>query len=203
MIIDGNKLFNITDDDGQDEAKRGGLLVAKPQLADPYFERSVVLLTGVDDSGAMGLVMNHPSGFMLGEVISGWAETASDIPIYVGGPVSLNTLFYVHTLPTDVIPDSTNIGRGLRLGGDFDAVKRYVTGGAPTAGIIKFLSGYSGWSAGQLSHEIEQQSWAVLKGSDPALLLADGRNGIWRKAVKAFGDRYRMWLTMPTNPNLN
>lgn len=55
MIIDGNKLFNLTDDDGQDEVKRGGLLVAKPQLADPYFERSVVLLTGVDDSGAMGL----------------------------------------------------------------------------------------------------------------------------------------------------
>lgn len=202
MIIDGNKLFNLTDG-GQDEATRGGLLVAKPQLSDAYFERSVVLLTDVNDSGAMGLVMNHPSGFMLGEVIAGWGDAANGIPVYVGGQVSLNTLFYVHSLPTDVVPGSTDIGRGLRLGGDFDAVKRYVKGGAPTAGIIKFVAGYSGWSAGQLSHEIEQQSWAVLKGSDPALVMADGRNKIWLKAVEAFGDRYRMWLTMPTNPSLN
>ncbi len=203
MIIDGNKLFNLTDDDGQDEATRGSLLVAKPQLDDAYFERSVVLLTGVDNAGAMGLIVNHPTGFMLGDVLTGWGDQASGIPLYIGGPVGLNELFYIHTLPTDVIPGSVDIGAGLRLGGDFDAVKRYVTGGAPTAGIIKFMAGYSGWSAGQLSHETEQQSWAVLKGCDPALVMAHGQHAIWRKAVEAFGDRYRMWLTMPADPNLN
>ncbi len=91
MIIDGNKLFNLTDDDGQDEATRGSLLVAKPQLDDAYFERSVVLLTGVDNAGAMGLIVNHLTGFMLGDVLTGWGDQASGIPLYIGGPVGLNS----------------------------------------------------------------------------------------------------------------
>ncbi len=202
MVIDGNKLFNLTDG-GQEKVTRGSLLVAKPQIDDACFGRSVVLMTGYDSTGAMGLIVNRSTGFMLGEVLNEWGNNANGIPLYLGGPVGLNTLFYVHTLPLDVIPESLDIGRGLRMGGDFEAVKRYVKSGAPTVGIIKFMAGYSGWSTGQLDHEIEQQSWAVLKGSDPALIMTSDHNSIWHDAVAAFGDRYRRWLTMPVNPNLN
>lgn len=200
--IDGDKLFNLRDS-GQEHPSRGSLLVAKPQLTDACFERSVVVMIGNDDSGAMGLVVNRVTGFMLHDVLPELGEVATEVPLYMGGPVAVNTMFYLHTLAPDVIPGSIDIGGSLRMGGDYEAMKRYVASGAPTDSVVKFIVGYSGWSAHQLDREIEEQSWAVLKGSDPALVMADEVTDIWPRAVAAFGDRYRLWLTMPLNPRLN
>ena len=46
-----------------------GILVALPGLKDSYFEKSVILLCNYNEEGAMGLVMNHSSGFQVRDVL--------------------------------------------------------------------------------------------------------------------------------------
>ena len=38
--------------------KSGRLLIAEPFMDDPYFKRTVVLLTGYDNNGAFGFILN-------------------------------------------------------------------------------------------------------------------------------------------------
>ena len=45
------------------------LLVALPSLHDPHFARSVALVCQHDGDGAMGVVVNRPSEYTLGEVL--------------------------------------------------------------------------------------------------------------------------------------
>src|SRR5258707_5453217 len=45
-----------------------GLLIAVPQMEDPNFSRSVVLLIEHSDAGAMGIVFNRPSEVPLSEI---------------------------------------------------------------------------------------------------------------------------------------
>ncbi len=193
-------IFNLND--YQPVPQAGSFLVAKPTVADEYFGRSVILLIGHDADGSMGLVLNNESTLMLSEVLPD-VKVVNDVPLYVGGPVQPDVMFYVHTLGTDVIPGSTPIADGLYFAGDFDAMKRYLESGGETKGKVKFIIGYSGWSAGQLMDEIERNDWAVLDVPYDPVMMNGGLLDTWQWAVSRFGDRYRMWHTIPLNPNDN
>lgn len=62
---------------------------------------------------------------------------------------------------------------------------------------MKFLIGYSGWSAGQLDGELKQESWAVTTMSSPGDCLAAEGDAFWREIVKGMGDGYKLWLNSP------
>ena len=83
-----------------------------------------------------------------------------DIPIYLGGPVASNRLFFVHALG-DIIPNSVAINANLYFDGDFDVLKAYILNGHRITDRVKFFLGYSGWEKGQLKNEIISNSWAV------------------------------------------
>ncbi|MCW2670357.1 MAG: hypothetical protein JWO27_2254, partial [Frankiales bacterium] len=57
----------------------GRLLVATPALTEPTFARTVVLLLqhGAQE-GALGVVVNRPSGTALGEVLPAWSPLAAE-----------------------------------------------------------------------------------------------------------------------------
>lgn len=192
-------IFNLND--SQLTPMRGSLLVAKPTVdGDDFFCRAVILLMGHDSDGSMGLVLNNDTTLTLDKVLQGELENVelvSDTPVYLGGPVQPDMLFFVHTLGNDVIPDSEEIVSGLYFGGNFEALKRYVDGGGEIEGKIKFIMGYSGWSAGQLQDEIGHGTWAVLDNHDIDTLMTGSFMDTWRWAVKQFGSRYRLWLNCP------
>ena len=68
---------------------RGRLLVATPDLEDPNFFRTVVLMLEHTDDGALGVVLNRPSsGTTVGETLPAWAALAAEPSVvFVGGPV--------------------------------------------------------------------------------------------------------------------
>jgi putative transcriptional regulator len=189
--------------DQQPQPQRGSLLVAKPTVGDFFFKRSLILIVDPDEGeGAMGVVVNHFMGYNLRDIMPE-IETVEEIPLYLGGPVGTEMLFYLHTLGPDVIPKSIEVGDGVWFGGDFDAVKRYVELGGPVDGRIKFIVGYSGWEKDQIASELKRYDWAVLDNADRELLMSEGDDEPWRDAVTRFGDRYRLWLTMPSDPEWN
>jgi putative transcriptional regulator len=179
---------------------KGNILISEPFLQDAYFQRSVVLLVEHNTNGSMGLVLNKKTNLIINDFFSEF-ENLSDIPIYLGGPVSSNRLFFIHTLE-EVIPDSVRITDGLYFDGDFNLLKQYITSGNSVKGKIKFFLGYSGWTKGQLGFEINEDSWMVSQSATNNIMLADGEL-FWKHSVEVLGNRYKTWVNFPKNPHLN
>lgn len=180
----------------------GALLVAEPFLREEHFNHAVILLIDFEENdSAMGLVLNKPTGYTLGEAVEGISDNVG-IPIYCGGPVSADRLFYLHMLG-DLIPHSKQLSKDLYIGGDFNSVRDYVNSGAPTDGIIRFFVGYSGWDTGQLEQEIRNRTWAVVPKSTNSDILKDDGDSFWYHIVRTMGEAYRNWLYHPLNPQLN
>ena len=137
---------------------RGKVLISEPFLCDHMFGRSVILLVDHTHDGTMGLVMNKPLPLFLNDVLKDF-NCPENIPIYKGGPLSTDTLFYLHTLKgiTGALP----IGKGFYLNGDFEAIKNYIMQGNSVKGRIRFFLGYSGWEYEQLDREIEEGPLSV------------------------------------------
>ena len=109
-------IFNLLDN--QPSPSRGFVLVAKPTVEDWVFKRSVSILVDHDnEEGTMGIIVNKPTRFYLDELLPE-IEIAHELPLYLGGPVGTNQLFFIHTLGNDVIPDSLQLTSELFFGGD-------------------------------------------------------------------------------------
>lgn len=179
---------------------QGALLVAEPFLREEPFNHAVIsLIDYAEGDSSMGLVLNKPTGYTIGDVIDD-IDSSIDAPIHSGGPVASDRLFYIHNL---AIPGAHSLPDGLSIGGDFNAVKDYLNSGAPHKGVIRFFVGYSGWEPLQLDEEIENHVWAVASKLDATELLQAESPSFWYSIVKTMGTPYRNWLYHPTHPNLN
>ena len=198
-----NSLFHVAVID--DSAPRcGGLLVAEPFLAETHFNHGVVSIIDYDpDEGATGVVMNNRTEYMLSELLDGVSSDA-DRPVYCGGPLGLDRLFFIHNLGPYIIPDGRRYADGLYVGGDFDAVLDYINSGYSAEGAVRFFIGYSSWTRGQLEREIHDGTWA--KAPMPrstAMLLSGSADSYWHRMVRTLGEAYRPWLLLPRNPSHN
>lgn len=179
---------------------RGKVLISEPFLCDHIFGRSVILLIDHTQDGTMGLVMNKPLPLFLNDVIQDF-KNAENIPIYKGGPISTDTLFYLHTL--DGITDSLPISKGFYLNGNFDAIKDYIMQGNPIKGKIRFFLGYSGWEYEQLCQELKENTWLVGKEGIESLMKENAGAEFWKSALRKLGSKYEMWSRFPQIPTLN
>lgn len=180
----------------------GSLLVAEPFLREEHFNHAVIkLVEHTPGKSSMGIVLNKPTGYTLGDAVEGFDDEV-EIPIYCGGPVACDRLFYLHSLDNE-IPGGREVSPGLFLGGDFERVKAYVNMGFPTENAIRFFVGYSGWDPGQLNEEIDSHVWAVAPDITNKELLAETGESFWYRIVRSMGTPYRNWLFHPVNPQLN
>ena len=178
----------------------GHLLISEPFMLDPNFKRSVIILTEYSDMGAVGFVLNHQSDYLLGDILPD--TSYSEMPVYIGGPVGLNTLHFIHNCP-DKIPNGIEIGSGIYWGGDFEVVKELVSNYQLTEDEVKFFTGYSGWTAGQLEGELRENTWIVTDKYSMDTLFKHDEQNLWKDVVKGLGQRYAHIANFPENPELN
>lgn len=201
MIDYDNVLFNINIASGMPHP--GALLVAEPFLKDEYFSHSVIcLIDYAVGHSSMGVVLNRSTAYSLQGLVPG-VTTKCEIPVFCGGPMSCDRLYYLHTLGQDIISKSHEIVPGLYIGGDFSDMLAYINSGYPTDGIIRFFIGYSGWSCEQLDEELCNHVWAVTEMDDPMSLLDGSEDSLWHRYVKKLGSDFRGWLYHPKNPQAN
>ena len=133
------------------------LLIAMPQLQDPNFTHTIVLLFEHEDQGALGVVLNRPARAMLGEVLSTQGievrEPAKD-PVHIGGPVGHERGFIVHRNPAT--PLSKEVGDGVFVSAAREALE---TCAHSEPANFRLCLGYAGWGGGQLDKEIAEGSW--------------------------------------------
>ena len=180
--------------------KAGKLLVATPSvIGDFNFHRSVIMLTNSKKSGSFGFILNKKLQYTLGEVLE---DVNSEFPLYFGGPVEQDNLFYIHTLG-DKISNSISISKKLYWSGDFKSVCNLLSSGELTQENIRFFLGYCGWSQGQLESEIKEKSWEPFEVKSIFELLKVPGVEMWRKCMIALGGDYLLWLNTPQNPSSN
>lgn len=181
------------------EPCKGCVLIAEPFLRDHFFGRSVVYVVEHEvGGGTMGLVLNKPLPVMLGDIMSD-CYSPEEIPVYRGGPLAMDTLFYLHNLPD--VPGSLPVDDGIYLNGDFESVRRYIVQGNPVRSHLRFFLGYAGWEDGQLAEECEADTWLVRRNGRPC--LGDDTDRQWENAMSSLGDKYRVWATFTQMPELN
>lgn len=183
----------------------GSLIVAQPFLSDEWFGRAVIsLIDCAPADGATGVVLNNRMDCTLREVLDGVRAPGDAVPVYCGGPLSHDRLYFIHTLGPDIIPGARLYAPGLYIGGEFSRAVAYVNEGYPAEGFLRFFIGYSGWTAGQLRDEMLADTWApVAAPPDAYSLLAGAGDAYWHAVVRLMGPRYRSWLAIPRDVRAN
>jgi len=178
---------------------KGKILIASPFLQDENFKQTVILVTEHNEEGTVGFVLNKVMDFHLQEAVSG--IILFDSPIYYGGPVGENSLFYIHCFPE--ISGAIPITDKLFWGGDFEEVKHLLNTSTPASNSIRFFAGYAGWAAGQLDEELEDKSWIVQSVSQTEVMNEGLSNSLWASRVRKMNGEYAYWANMPQDPTLN
>jgi putative transcriptional regulator len=185
------------------------LLLAMPQVLDPFFHRSVVLLVRHEDEGSLGFIVNRPTGIKVNEILKGmevdW-QGREDVVAYFGGPVqpNLGTVLFgpqsrpsappAPTAPTAPTADT-------EAGGDFlgEATSEVLAGVSLTQHVgdlsrlaespperFRLFLGYAGWGAGQLIEEILRNDWLTAPARGD-LIFAPDPDRVWSAALESVG----------------
>lgn len=180
--------------------KSGDLLISEPFLQDENFVRSVILMCENNENGSFGLVLNKQSILKLSELVDN--TDFFDAVVYIGGPVEQNTLHFIYH-GGDPLEGSICLGGDLWWGGDFEELLTRLKSGTMTSEQVKFFLGYSGWAAGQLDNELEEDTWIVCTSVDYAGIFEDSADEMWRIILKNMGGEYQQLANYPIDPRLN
>ena len=181
----------------------GSLLVAAPNMLDPNFMHAVVLVVQHSHEGAYGLVINRPAAITLDVLLADHPILSQQrFPVHAGGPVGLDTLQFLQRVPEEV-PGGSELGPGLVLGGDLDALARYIEQDPARAQQnVRMLLGYSGWGAKQLEAELASGAWVPAPLQPDWAFDPDGQL-VWRRVLRSLGSHAQGLEDLPPDVSWN
>ncbi|HJQ82928.1 MAG TPA: YqgE/AlgH family protein [Candidatus Binatia bacterium] len=173
----------------QEESFAPTLLLAMPQLRDPNFSRSVVLLCEHGPKGALGFVVNRPTEVRAAEavVLDPPLRGDSGLMLWTGGPVEPQRGFLL--LGEDPgVEDSERVSDGFHLTASVEVLRRLLESEpADVAGQrARLLLGYAGWGPGQLDEELTASAWLTAP-VDPRLVFETPAEQMWEVAIRGLG----------------
>ena len=179
---------------------KGDLLISTPNsLGDYYFNRSIIILTEVNDKEVVGFIINKPLDYLLSDLEQSIID--KEIIIFNGGPVNQDNLYFIHKYP-NLIENGINYHNDKYWGGDFKNTVQMINEKKINNSSIKFFSGYSGWSYNQLIDEIKNDSWILLKNKVDYEFNKDYKK-LWGENMKKMGEKFKIWSNAPENPKDN
>lgn len=183
------------------DSLRGRLLVATPDLADPNFFRTVVLVLEHSDDGALGVILNRPSpATAVEDPLPAWASLAVDPPvIFVGGPVQPEAAIGLAHRAERAAPDGF-----APLSDELGTVdlERHPAQVAPRVDRVRVFAGYAGWGPRQLEQELDADGWFVVD-ADPADLWTAEPDTLWRTVLRRQRGKERIFAEFPLDASLN
>lgn len=189
---------------GPPSSLAGRLLVANPRMADPNFDRSVVMVLAHGPDGALGVVICRPSAMPVAEPLGRWeAMAAEPAVVHLGGPVAPDSVICV----AELRPGAAGAGGPQRwwrrLAGDLGTVDLDSDPDEAAASIarLRVFAGYAGWGSGQLEAEMLAGGWWSLESlagdafdPDPATL--------WHRVLRRQGAELAVVAAYPPEPRL-
>lgn len=171
------------------------LLLAMPQMQDPHFARSVVLLCRHERDGAMGLIVNRPTETRVSEVVEFGTPPRHDngLHIWEGGPVDKRRgwLLIGYDPRSE---EALRVTDQIYVSGSLDVLRHAVEGDPGAAHVSRFMLGYAGWGGGQLESELAASAWLTVDVSY-ALVFDTAPEQMWEAAIRTLGiDPYSLQL---------
>jgi len=163
---------------------RPSLLLSMPQLQDPNFAKTVVLLCDYMPEGAFGLVLNRPTEAPASAMvrIDPPLEHANGLPLCIGGPVEPERGW---VLTADAPErDFRLITDGLYLSTSPTLLRRVLEAQPPPRARV--LAGYAGWGPGQLDEELAESAWLIAE-LDLDLVFDVAADIMWETAIRRLG----------------
>jgi putative transcriptional regulator len=166
--------------------------VASPDLADPNFRRTVLLMIAHDAEGAVGLVLNRPTDIPIADALPPWQDaSAPPACLYIGGPVQPDAAIGLGSGPsaaTDLVL------------GDLGAVD--LDGAADGHAHVRVFIGYAGWGAGQLDGEMARGDWLVVDAQVDDVLSRSPEQ-LWRDVLRRQRAPVSLFAHAPEDASLN
>lgn len=164
-----------------------GLLIAMPQLADPNFHRSVVLMVRHGREGSFGLVLNRPTDQEVRELLTpleiDWRGVAGE-KAWWGGPVEEGTGWLLHEPVEGYASESTaEIASGIHLSWGPQDLRAFAE--RPPR-RVRLVLGYAGWGPEQLEAEMTEGAW-VNSDVTPELVFDTPCDDLWKRSVQRLG----------------
>jgi putative transcriptional regulator len=162
------------------------LLLSMPQMNDPNFARTVVLLCDYTDRGAFGLVvnrqMNEPAKTLIRTEPP--VDVNPEVRLWVGGPVDPQRTWVLMSEPQGPDGEQTEICPGVLLSDSHDLTLQMLQ--SPPSSKARVVAGYAGWRAGQLDRELAESGWLMLD-VDPQLIFGVPPEDMWETAIRRLG----------------
>lgn len=178
-----------------DESLRGSLLIAAPQLLDPNFRRTVVLVADHGDEGAMGVILNRPSGMTVSDAAPDLEPLVGpDAPIYAGGPVQPSSGVVLAEVAEADEPVFGDVVLVPGLGELADVIDG--------AGNVRVFAGYAGWGPGQLDDELGRDDW-IVASAQASDVFSEEPETLWGAVLERKGGQYALLARMPEDPSQN
>ena len=171
------------------------LLLAMPQMEDPNFRRTVVLLCRHESEGAMGLVVNRPTETLVSSVIDLKPPLQHDsgLEIWVGGPVEPERGWLLLGFDPGT-PDAVTVADGIYLSASPEVLRAVLEQEGSGVQPSRFLLGYAGWGGGQLEAELAASAWLTVEASRRLIFGTDPEQ-MWETAIRSLGiDPYSLQL---------
>lgn len=177
-----------------------GLLVASPQLHDPFFARTIILLVEENAEGALGFVLNRPTDVTLEAILEHLSvphdEPFVDVVLW-GGPVApreAHLLYRGAALKDD--GTAVEVPGGWCISGAHAVLARAVNGELERPFCL--CLGYAGWGPGQLDEEISRGSWILIEASEE-VIFATPMERRWDLALATLGiDPHEIFMSAST-----
>jgi putative transcriptional regulator len=162
------------------------LLLSMPQMADPNFAKTVVLLCDYTDEGAFGLIVNRRMDEPAWTVVKTDppVRVDPDLKLWVGGPVDPTRTWVLMSEAQGPDDEQREICPGLLLSASKDLTLQLLQ--TPPSSRARVLVGYAGWEPGQLDHEIAASAWLTIE-VDPALIFNVPADKMWETALRRLG----------------
>ncbi|MCB0953543.1 MAG: YqgE/AlgH family protein [Microthrixaceae bacterium] len=178
---------------------RNRLLVSVPALPDDNFDRTVVYMIDHEDSGAIGVVLNRPTGSEVPEELRIGPAWASPPVVFSGGPVSPEAVIMLGRRQLGARQRGASAVGGTVAVLSADAVAdREVEG----VDLLRAYAGYAGWGPSQLDGELSAGVWVVLDALPDDVFSAEPQN-LWRRVLSRGGGRLAAIARHPDDPSVN
>lgn len=160
---------------------KGVFLVAKPEMRDPRFQRTVVLLLEHDDKGTLGVIVNRPTEMLLAQALPDLRGADNgNHTVFFGGPVGLNTLVFL--VRSDKPPRASSLVMAdVYYSADRNTLETVLNQHKKTNELRMFF-GHSGWSPGQLAAELVRGDWLLVQG-DSHSVFEKNLDALWRELI--------------------
>lgn len=154
------------------------ILVAAPNLVEPTYRKSVLIVTAIEGDRFIGIMINRPTRRSLSSLFPEHGPSKAVVePVFFGGPMSRSAVFALAKNDTAASNGSIPLLKNLYLAITVNVVDKLIEEAPNDA---RYYVGNVLWRPGELQDEIRRGVWSVLN-ANPDIVFSKDPEHLWEE----------------------